>query len=502
MENFDKQIKKQSESFSLEPRQEVWLRLKDELKSKRTRRFAWWWFVPIILATGGAGIYFLTAKQGKQTVQSNNVNPEVNKVNPNPENSGKQANISTKENQAKSSTTISTKQASTTDISTKTNSATGKYKSKNVPVAVKHQKGTNPSYTAGENKAFASKRNTQTPNKSKIAEEETITASTQIKTPKQENINSKDQGTSNETTVENSKFYNAGSPQTAPLKEPGALKTETVEKKTDAPLKTTSETATSNSKQAISTAITTTTPAEKSKNGITSNQPKERKWKFILSAGVSLNTEAYEFLQRKNTDTGQLGGIGGGGILAPMAKIKPGISILLGVNRTEWISKRWQWRVGASAQLQQVHQKTGVRWDGPILPSPDNDYGADYFFDSGEELDHRGNNYRLYVSGKAGFMPVKKIPALILTAGISGGVNLHDRYLLPDSYNVWYIRKSDRYEKIFGAVNAGTEYTFNNGWSAGMEASHDFTKSFKPLDKQNNYWRSLMINIGIPLNIK
>ncbi len=285
-------------------------------------------------------------------------------------------------------------------------------------------------------------------------------------------------------------------------------KTETVVKKTEAQLTTTTEIpmtsskTTTSSKPGISTDVIAATLTEKSKDKKAGNQLKERKWKFILSSGVSLNTEAYEFLQRKSSDSGQLGGIGGGGILAPMAKIKPGISILLGANRTQWISKRWQWKVGASAQLQQVHQKTGERYDGPILPSPDNDYSADYFFDSGEELDHRGNNYRLFLTTKAGFIPYKKLPALLLTAGVSGGVNIYDRYLLPDSYNVWYIRKGDRYEKLFGAVNAGTEYTFNNGWSAGLEASHDFTKSFKPLDKQNNYWRSLMINIGIPLNIK
>jgi hypothetical protein len=59
MANFDKQIKKQGESFSLEPRKEVWQRLETELDKTKRRRFAGWlWIVPVSLLAGAGFFYY------------------------------------------------------------------------------------------------------------------------------------------------------------------------------------------------------------------------------------------------------------------------------------------------------------------------------------------------------------------------------------------------------------------------------------------------------------
>jgi hypothetical protein len=469
MENFDKQIKKQGESFSLEPRQEVWLRLKDELNSKRRRRFAWWWFVPIALATTGAGIYFFTVIQGNKTLATNKLQPG----------SSKQTAIT---NQEKLTRTENITPLGTLPVN---NTATGQSSSANGNTAAKSRqesmKATNAKNAGGSNSQ--KNKHSKTPEVT-IDDRKESDLNNLASGEKTAIISSNSELQANKGVIENSNAT-------------------TVDKQDDKQVKASSENLlVVAAKPAMEQEKKPTTTTEKPKNNNAARQSKPVKWQFLLSAGASVNAEAYDFLQKKNTDSGQLGGIGGGGILQPMSESTPGISILLGVNRTQWISKRWQWKIGASAQLQQMNQKTGMRYDDPIVPSPDNDYSADYFFDSGEELDHRANNYRLLLAGKIGFVPVKKLPSLLLTAGMAGGVNIYSRYLLPDHNNVWYIRSYDRYETFFAAVNAGTEYTFKKGWSAGIEASHDLTKSFEPLDKRNNFWRSLMINIGIPLNIK
>ena len=63
MGNFDKQVKKQAESFSLEPRKEVWKSLEVELGKAKKRRFATWlWVLPVALLAGMAIFYYSTLK--------------------------------------------------------------------------------------------------------------------------------------------------------------------------------------------------------------------------------------------------------------------------------------------------------------------------------------------------------------------------------------------------------------------------------------------------------
>src|SRR6187399_2388905 len=68
MANFDKQIKKQGESFSLEPRKEVWQRLEAELNKTKRRRFGgWFWMLPVCLLAGTGVIYYTFSTKEKTT---------------------------------------------------------------------------------------------------------------------------------------------------------------------------------------------------------------------------------------------------------------------------------------------------------------------------------------------------------------------------------------------------------------------------------------------------
>ena len=108
----------------------------------------------------------------------------------------------------------------------------------------------------------------------------------------------------------------------------------------------------------------------------------------------------------------------------------------------------------------------------------------------------------MFVVNNIAFLPFKKLPGLLVNLGVSAGINVYDRYLLGDSNFVLYIRSDEYYRRFYGALNVGTTYTLKNGISMGMSATHDFNKSFRPLDNNNHYWRSLLFSVGIPLSDK
>ncbi|CAN5403498.1 hypothetical protein BH10BAC3_BH10BAC3_22300 [soil metagenome] len=481
MANFDKQVKKQAESFSLEPRKEVWKSLEVELDKTKKRRFAEWvWVLPIMLIAGAAIFYYSTTRKNKP-VSNQSQTEAITAV--------KQTDLQKKPDAAQPSQNIAgntnrqpVNTANKNAVDDKANTINQHLKSPNKNVAK-----TNSGLVINNKKEAAKTTDTEVENHPVAAlNKKSAAAGNNAETV----VGAAAKVTDNNIASTKNDVSSVKQQEINTAKSNANIENTIAELKTVSTDKTQSETIKSIDKN-ISV-------AEQIKQ-----QNKRVKWRFVMAAGISNNAEAYGFLKQKRTpNDSDLANSVPPGLFEPMEKSKPGLSLSLSIKRSQWLNKRWQWQASAGAQLQQEHQYTGIRYDDPIVPSPDNFYSADYFFESGKIINHTGNNYRVFVTNNVGYSPFKKLPGLLVNVGVTVGANIYDRYLLADSNFVLYIRSDEYYRKFFAGVNLGTAYTLKNGFTMDVTANHDFNKSFRPLDKNNHYWRSLQFSIGIPLSDK
>ena len=495
MLNFDKEIKNRGENFSLQPRPEVWKRVESELdKQKRGRIIGWWWLTPVVIIAWGFAFSFLNGNVKKAFYNQDSTNHPAS-VNP---------VVKSKTRPAKNGSSSPAEQAVTTkqqatesikeekNISRPAGQATGKRSSTNNPhsktIAAKQE----PSHYH-ENKTSA--RAYESSNDKKVAASGNTGKS-----------QSGDPGPVLNATATVKQEPNAAPNQS----HPSIDNIDSHTSKTLPVIENSKETAELN-KSSTSTGNQPVQPEAASHSNVNKNvaigkpassKIKKANWRIGLSAGASINEESVFKHHPKDTTNGSGGSSGGGGMIPEMEKNTKGFTIAGSVERVFSISKRWQWKPGLFIQYQETKQSTGILEPYPVDPSPpDWNYSASFYFEPGKDLSHTGNNLRLALSSDFSFGLFKK-PSLFINAGVYGGWNAYDHYLLPDELQVWWIPSAKYYNTFFAGARAGIEYRLPKGFGIGITGMHDFTQSYQKLRDKEYFWQSALVQFTAPLNFK
>lgn len=502
MSNFEKQIKQQGEAFSIEPREQVWRRVEAELDKKKDRRIAaWWWMTPLaLLLAGGIFYYTATHKENEQKTVVSNSPQKTNKVlTPTEETNNTikekhETTVTKTDNTANTATIANHIKIKNTNHSNntllKTSSPGLTNKNKNTPESTHTNKTIHTTSVAAsiavtdavEKMESKTAEHAQGANKSLLTKDDNAII--------QSGLSIKNTPTNNEINTGNKEL--------------------TEVKKIPEPITTTADTTTNATTVTPDNTFRTPDSLIESIKNVAVNKPSSKKitWRLQLAGGITNNTKnEFPFTngQEKLYAADPQNNTGGGSSVSvrlPAEPNKTGVSLSVSLQRMQWLNKRWQWQAGTGIQYHQIQQKTGFRKDSVIYQSALNSYSADYFYNGGNSVTHTGNNYRLYLSNNFGFALLKHKRSLVLNGGVYTGLNIYNNYLVPDYKNYRFVKSSALYKKWFAGIDLGLEYNFKQGFSMGLMARRDLTKSFTTLGGDKQYWHSFLVNIGIPLNRK
>jgi hypothetical protein len=503
MSKFDNDIKQKGENFSLPPRPEVWKRVEAELdKQNRGRMIGWWWLTPVIIIAWGFAFSFFQRKDQKAFYnQDATYHPLSEKT------------------VAAPNKVDSNKPAATIVIPAPGEKASPE-PSEAVTVSKPRASNANHSIT---------KRTVRLPNSgSKVSKKGPgqieVTANTKTITNHgpASNNNSAGPSSNQKKITANEKSGNPvlGSASAQKEKQPAVSdklshpSNEHIESHTSQTLAVQDENPGSGKVNAKGATISSQQPEQKAAshsnanesvaigNPASSPKTKKSKWRFSIGGGIAINDSSV-FKKRIKDTTDQSGGSsGGGGLIPQMENHKPGFSVAASLERVFNLSRRWQWKPGITLQYQEIKQVTGDLQPYPVDPSPpDWDYSASFYFDPGKTLEHTGNNFRVALSSDISFSIFKNKPSLFINAGVYGGYNIYNHFLLPDELQVWWIPASSNfYHDLFGGLSAGIEFRFKNGAGIGITGRHDLSKSYEELRDKKYYWQSVLVQFSIPLN--
>lgn len=491
MSNFDNQIKQKGENFSLQPRPQVWKRVEAELnKQNRGRIIGWWWLTPVVIIAWGFAFYFLDRKDKKAFYDQDSAHHPLSVIQK-PAPSKKPAETvgirETPPSQHQDETAVSGR------IS-KVNAANANGGAENVQAAATAAAGNSRQKNVSPKHVFASGTTAGMHRPGLATQKAAVTSDNKNIPASAENAGKKvdplipvkgSEEKIDSHTIENLSLQGEKSNTSAQVNKPAGTSPQ-VQPFMD-------QKAESHSNEVKTVAI--------GKPANEKIKPKKSSWRFTLDGGIA-NNEEYIF-KKHPKDTLDPNSGGSTGSVPEMEKNRYSYTVGASVERVQWLGKRWQWQAGLLAQYQQMKQRTGVLQPYQVDPSPpDWIYSSFFYFDPGKEYTHKGENYRLSITNDIAFSVFRNKPSLFVKAGVYGGVNAYNQYLLPDEVQVWWIPTTGYYKTWFAGLSAGLEYRFKKGSGIGLTARHDLTPSFASLAQKTYFWRNATISYSLPLNHK
>ena len=478
MYDFDGHIKKRAGEYGLEPREQVWDRIEQELNAKKTKRRAvWlWWLLPILLLGGGMATYqFLqsdhaqeeTAVSMKQTI--NTTLPKEMQANPSTADLSPITPVATESLPQQAPLQHLEKQSTKQD----------EIESKKLPVKKEINEflvgKTVKTVTSSDRKDNGK---IKTENEISLSEKQVVAAVVDTTPAK---------------IVVQSEFKD---PDVAEKITPAAAIAavalpDTVTKIISSQLPADSEMAVDNNMPDIK-------PGKK---------PLKASWTVLMGAGLHNLTNSGLGLEKSMADynygipqNSSSGGFGNDS--AHMIPTQPGAGFMLGIERSQAFghSKKWSWMAGVHYQYQTMRITTGTRIDSSITlrtNAGSRTKSANYYYRGGNSVEHTGIQHRVQIIAAVQWHLDKK-QKWSWQNGFYGGIVLANDYLLPQSsVKVWVPSK--------GLVNSGyfgleTGMTFQPGRiGAGIFGQYNLTSSVNASNLPKQFWRGVELRINYKL---
>jgi hypothetical protein len=497
--DFEQQAKKQGENFSLQPREQVWLRVEAALDEKKRRGVAWWWWaLPLVLLLGsGLAYYFYDSKQTAPVVATNH--PERKKIRTNDRGT---ENISIPGHQpALPSSTIAT------TTHKKPNTQPGEESTNNQPFRGLDQRTTHtspsntrtPSNPAGSTIAAESQQPGLKNNVDETAP--TIQATLSTGSPATPEVIAGVPVAKESSVAVNSQTTADSNLASLPAIVTTGEVAETVES-----LNTTASPEPVNPLEQTAPVDSSTQAATTNKSVVLPNIRKKATWYVLAGIGKSRMGE-FDIIPGGGekafaSDPLQSGNVGSGvPNSTPVKSDEPGIAYSLMAQRRQPLGKRWQWQAGLGWQYQQISQYLGNKVDSTLYLDASRNLSNAFFYQPGSSSSEKGTNHRLLLSNDFSWQVLKNQSWLRLSAGIYTGFNISNDYYVRD--NAQRMVKNDGlYSNWFLGFTPGIEFVILKKWTIGAQAHYDFTKAYKELNATPQYWKGWEIKAGIPIFTK
>ncbi len=474
MYDFDRHIKKRAGEYGLEPREQVWDRIEQELDAKKTkRRGIWlWWLLPILLVGGSVATY--------NYVQRNNVHEATVAYEEHPINT-----TTPKETQEKNSTADL---SSTTPVATESLSA-------QAPLQHFEKQPINGKTGAGENAEPPVKKELKSTSGVKTTNSRVTTdyrAQDGIKTGGENMVPEKPIVLLDTLSGNIARQNELTDPDVAEKISPeGAMATVAL---TDTGTHISSVALQSDSLNALS---------EKTFSQKPMNKPSKAAWNFVVGAGLHNMTTSGFGLEKSMADYNNnipQNSTGGsfGNASTQLVPTKPGAGFMLGIERSQAFgqSKRWSWMAGLHYQYQTMQITTGTRVDSTIAVRTDAGIGtksASYYYRGGNSIEHTGSQHRAHIIAAVQLYIGKK-QKWSWQNGFYGGVVLANDYLLPQSSVTGWVPSKELVKTGYFGIETGIKFQPGK-IGAGLFAQYNLTSTVNASSLPKQYWRGVELRI-------
>ena len=496
--DFEQQAKKQGDEFSLQPREQVWLRVEAALDEKKRRGVAWWiWAFPLALLLGsGLGYYFHTPAKTTDVAATT----PTQKIIVDRKDAKETVSIPGNRAPLPSSPTLTTPDKAPSHS--------------NQAIAKKEPfQGLEPhtSATSSNTRTHSDPKNNAIGNESKqpdlkttvpaLVPTTTVLSSTGApETPQAIAGPSEDKSSvafsSQPTSVADSSSVNV--PEAAvvasslPASEAAATEPKATE--TPAPIETIAaktETVDSNF-DAVATAR---------KSGVKPNAVKKTAWFVQAGAGKSHMGE-FDILpggEKAFASDPLQGSIGTGSAVNTQPKSdEPGLAFSLALQRRQALGKRWQWQASLGWQHQEIKQYLGSKVDSMIMLDASRNLTNSFFYQPGSNSAVKGTNNQLLLSNDFSWQVLKNQPWLRLSGGFYTGFNIsNDYYVKTNAQRM--VKNDGLYTNWIFGFTPGIEFSYKNKLTLGAYSHFDFTRAYEELNSTPQYWRGWEIKAGISI---
>ncbi len=455
---FDDDIKKRAGNFSLEPRENVWESIEQELETKKRRRpmFWLWWLIPIGLA--GGGVVFFTQPSPVETAF---IQPADKPV---PANS---AGDVAQEKESLENVSIHEKDilpATPNTLTQKSKASTGKA----IPSKGGLPEKPDEKITESGGPGSVSKKDDY------MVKIGMLQAS----------------GSTSPTFTIEEEFAQS---------ERAMLSCMAIDK--PAPIQAEDPSSIRAEKYAI--AIETTGGNEPAPQKTIQANLKKAQWNMVLGAGmhnvsssrlVETNKSADMYMPPLNNS--------GGTATNPLNNIiqpsEAGAGLVLGLERTQSLGKknRWEWLAGLHYQYQTIKISTGARRDSMISTGYRNNT-ANYYNQGGNSFQTTGSQHRLHLLTGAKLL-IGKQRHWAWQNGVFGGVVLANDYLVPLTTQAAWVPSKEATIKGYFGLETGVQFKPNR-FGAGLYGQYNLTSSVSSSRLTDQYWSGFELRISYQL---
>lgn len=478
MYDFDGHIKKQAGEYGVEPREQVWDRIEQELDAKKKKRRAiWlWWLLPILLVGGSVATYHY--------VQRNPATKEMVAQEKNPINT-----TTPKETQEKNTTADL---SSTTPVATESLPA-------EAPLQHFEKQTINDKTGAGENAEPPVKKELKSTSGVKTTNS-MVTTEYRI----QDGIKTGGENMEAEKPIVLLDTLSGNNALPKELADPDVAEKISLE----VPMATVAlaDTGTHISSVA-SNPDSLNALSEKTFSQKPEKKPSKATWAFVVGAGLQNMTASGFGLEKSMADfnnnipQNSTGG-GFGNASTQLVPTEPGAGFMLGIERSQPFgqSKRWSWMAGLHYQYQTMQITTGTRVDSTIAVRTDAGSGtksASYYYRGGNSIEHTGSQHRVHMIAAVQLYIGKK-QKWSWQNGFYGGIVLANDYLLPQSSVTGWVPSKALIKTGYFGMETGIK--FQPGIiGAGLYAQYNLTSSINATSLPKQYWRGVELRINYKL---
>ncbi len=478
MYDFDGHIKKRAGEYGLEPREQVWDRIEQELDAKKKkRRGIWlWWLLPILLVGGSVATYnYVHRNNVHEAIVTNEEHP-INTTTP-------------KETQEKNSTADL---SSTTPVVTESLPA-------QAPLQHFEKQPINDKTGAGENEKPPVKKELKD-----ISGEQTKNSITTTEYRARESIKTGGENMVPERPIVLLDTLSGNIALQQELADPDVA--EKISPEEAMPTVALADTGTHISSVA-SHSDSLHALSEKTFSQKPVNKPSKATWTFVVGAGLHNMTASGLGLQKSMADynysipQNSTGG-GFGNASTQLVPTGPGAGFMLGIERSQAFgqSKRWSWMAGLHYQYQTMQITTGTRVDSSISLRTNAGSGtksANYYYRGGNSIEHTGSQHRVHMIAAVQLYIGKK-QKWSWQNGFYGGIVLANDYLLPQSSVTGWVPSKELVNTGYFGMETGIKFQPGK-IGAGLFAQYNLTSSINATSLPKQYWRGVELRINYKL---
>lgn len=487
-DDFEIELSRRMQEFSISPQPEIWQQVEAALPEKK-RRFALWWWLPLVMIGVGLGVWwFGNHQQEKPATSTAQQEKHIQKSKP----------ISIK-NRDTSNTLIN----STTE--TKATIITPAIPDTNTQENATTDNNFNHS-TIIQNKTLAS-RHKEVKSKSTTTQKRSNTFSRKTLLAKQVKAKSNVESLAEVDDIIKEKIALQSSTGKAEL---------TIEQVDSTHID--SALVVQSNDTATAKKIASIQKDSSEKKEVAAQKKTDRKpitKKAIWLADIVMGTSwlkgtsnldksvarAYDNFYNANPSTGVGSGIGSGSTPARFTKPSTGFSFGLGVLRRQELSKYISWQLALHYQYLSASQLIGQRSNIPISYAIDSTSVSAYRTGSSQAYRNVVHQLQLSPSIVYSINPTAHLPVSI-SAGVSIAYNFSSNLLLHDYGNSIYLRSRSAMAKMQYGTYLGIDFLLHKRIPVGLIYQYSFS-NVAGADLGSDYrWRQLQLHIAIPFSKK